>query len=1278
MPLTPFEKKTQVLQLGADLPSRLVADHLKYLDSDYFNEFTPQEIILHLEKIRTLKIPGSFALDFVPLDDLNCGLTIIGEDLPGFFAALTGLIASYDFDIRIGKVFTYSKGSDFSETAEKSGREQVRILDYLVLQHAIPGILTDALKTKIGTDLDRLIQLLKSRQTQELQLDLYRRMGDYLSRNASKLETSRLPLDIHYEYDDKQTVLTVSGTDHKALLFSLSNALMLQGVSIQKLLTTSEADRFEDRIYITDSQSRPIANVDTLERLKVAIILMERFTSTLPQASDYPAAVQTFNAFINTLMENTNERPDLPTFEDFSTLSTLAKLLSAGPYLWEELIKIPMPDLIEILRDRDERQKFSTREELDKILALKLVQQPTYPEKVLTLNRFKDLQLFRLDVVYLIHPHKTLQEFSGELSDLADVILENAMWIGYDHLRSIYGEPMAPVSEGSQASPCHFGLFAQGKLGGRELGYASDLELQMLYGNSGETVGTANTISHAEFFSLLVQEIRILIVARKDGIFELDLRLRPHGDAGPLATTVDSWVAYYGEDGGALEFESQALLKLRPIAATPGFASRVMGARDALVFGERKIGIDKTLLLRAKQIELKANNNTDGTGLINAKYAPGGLVEIEYAVQFLQLQHGRRISSLREANTEKALEVLLAEGILSPEEFEKLYHGYVFLRRLINALRMVHGHSRDLWVPAQSTPEFQTLAKRMGYLPTARFQPDSQMAWDLKQTLRKVRSVFASRFQGSTELDSDATSLTAIFLDPAATTEQLSNALDRLGVHEVASPQNLIDTLFKNVKEKGLLCAALVVSESRLRASPDPVGVLQHLGEFLEVVPDADYFIRQMLNHPHLHAILIKAFGHSEYLTQILLQQPEYLLALGTPRALEKPKLWSEFQNEIKTWIDIPVAEAESEEDDRNFDLALENLRRYRNREYLRIGLRDIFLGEPLQRITAEISQLTNALVHAIFKLTMVKAGTDPMAHAMAIIALGKLGGNELNYSSDIDIVFLYDADKIESAQQVALEAWARLFVAAASEPGLHGKLFRIDAQLRPYGLHSPLIGSITYFREYYQNSAAGWELQSWLKARPLVGNFTMASEMVEFIQRLAVSPLNREKIEVSMQQIRKLGLEKLRQEDRLFTEVKLGPGGIRTIEFYAQYQQILHGQDHPELISGNTLSVLGRLFRYRLISHTYYDLLSKSYTFLRRIEHVLQLQGLQQRHELPTSPDELEKLSKRMGFEERAGQTASSQFRSRYRQHMLPLLEVSSALFAYETNIPGESEEKK
>jgi glutamate-ammonia-ligase adenylyltransferase len=1282
-PSTPSEKKKRILDAASAFPPGLVENHVRRLDGDYFNEFSVPEIEGHLRRIAGLTRAKPFSFEFQRLEGNDWAFSVIGEDLPGFFAALSGLLASYDFDIRLGKVFSY--------VTDVETDPRGKIIDYLVLGHPLPGILSPEYQADLLADLERLIGMLKARQIPELRVDLYRRIGAYLSRKAAQdaartdrksglgaglgvegdaFEESRQPLEIRADNDEHSSVLTVRGADRKALLFSLSNALALQGVSIRKLLTRSEGSTFEDRIHITDSLGQPIANPHTLERLKVAIILMERFMSTLPQASDYPTAIRTFNDFIDALMDQSDQsggRPDLPAVEDFTFLSSLAKILGAGAYLWEEMTKLPLAEVTGMLRRLDDERKPPSRKELEHQLREAMDKEPAHPAKIAALNRFKDFQLFRLEVAHLIYPLKTLQEFSAEISNLAEVTLAAAMGLAYGKLVREHGEPC------HGESVCPFGLFSQGKLGGRELGYASDLEVQLIYASAGETANGPDPLSHAEFFSRLVTEMREAIVTRREGIFELDLRLRPHGDSGPLASQFERWVEYYRPDGGALDYERQALIRLRPISGNREFADEVMAARDSLVFGSDPVDIAHTLTLRDKQIDLKAAKG------INAKFSPGGLVEVEYAVQFLQLRHGRKIPTLREPNTEASLEALLEEGILDPAEFEKLYQGYAFLRRLINALRMVRGHSRDLMVPPRGSDGFQYLAKRLGYLPNARYDAEAQLDWDLKHVLRDVHGIFAFRFleretprDGSPEApgngdhaESDAeASITAAFMEPDASPQRLKKALERLGVFRPASGADLVKGMLDPVREKGILCAALVVAAPKLRASPDPEKVLRHLGQYLEALPDPDYFVRQLLNHPYLNEILIKAFGHSDYLAHILIRQPEYLMALGDAAALEKPKLAEEFRREIQDMFP----------DGADFEQAMDMLRRYRNREYLRIGLRDIWLGEQLQRITAEISQLSNALIESAFGHSMAEAHATPMRDGVSVIALGKLGGNELNYSSDIDIVFVCDPERIPKENMPLLEEWARLFISALSGAGSIGKMFRVDTQLRPYGGQGPLISSMGHYDAYFRSEASGWELQAWLKARPIAGNLDMGREVARRVQAIAVAPANREKIETSMRKVRQLGLDKLKTENRLSSEVKSGPGGIRTIEFYVQYLQILHGQALPELISGNTLAVLGRLYRYRLLTPNYHELLSKSYVFLRRIEHALQLQGLQQRHELPASPEELEKLAKRMGFEERLGQSASSQFRARYRQHMLTLLELSGTLFGYETNLPSAS----
>ncbi len=1282
--MTPTEKKNWVLAHPSGLPDRLVQEHARRLDADYFNEFSTDEIQGHLEQIAALQGKGDFHLEIKPIGESGCALTFIGEDLPGFFAVLSGLLASFDMDIRLGKVFSYreenpskSSGSENRFSGEDASiGTSGKIIDFLVLDLGPGQVFSEPLATGIRVELSRLLGLLRNHESEALRRDLFMRIGNYLSRRGFPGETSALPLEIQVENDETYTMITVRGTDRKALLFSLSNALMLQGISIQKLLTQTEGRNFVDRIFVTDSMARPITDIAALERMKVAIVLMERFMTTLPLATDFPTAVQSFNEFIDALMERSGGHPDLKAYEDFSLLSALAKILSSGPYLWEELIRFPIHSLTQLLRNLDEeRRRRPLRTEMDDAVRNLLAAEEDYTGKRKALNEYKDFQLFRMEVFYLVFPRQTLQEFSSELSDLADSVLGAAMHLAYVQLAQAYGEPRE--SPGA-ALPCRHGLFALGKMGGRELGYASDMELQLLFSSGGDTQGGPQSITHGEFFSLLAQEIREIVVARREGIFAMDWRLRPHGDSGPMATRLEVWREYYGPRGGARDYERQALLKMRPVYTIGEFGESVMAARNDLLFGSEPIAISDTLLLRAKQmtlksVPLKSDVKTGDSEVVNAKYSAGGLVEIEYAVQFLQLKHGRRVPALRIPNTEEALETLLEAGALDADEFETLYQGYIFLRRLIDALRMTRGFSRDLFVPARGTDAFLFLAKRMGYLATPRFAPEDQLDWDLKKTLSDVHEFFTRRFLDASTVHTDSgtprtkiKSLTKACLDPDSTEEEFQAAMDRLGLGAVSSIRALMNGALSPVKDKGILCACLVVAEAKIRNSADPEAVLRRLGQYLAAHPDADHFVRQALNHPYLLDILIKAFSHSEFLTQILLREPDLLADLGDPSALNKPKLLAEFHREI-----LEMSPGLS-----GFTGGMEALRRYRNREYLRIGLRDIYLCEHLQKITAEISYLSNALLESVFGLSLAASHALPLRDAICVIAFGKLGGNELNYSSDIDIVFVYDPLKTDADGYAQLDHWAKTFIQALSQSGAHGKLFRVDTQLRPYGNQGSLVGSLSFFRSYYQDAAAGWELQSWLKARAICGNLEMGKSLIRSVQSWAVSPSNRSKVEESMRDIRRQGLEKLRQENRLTSEVKLGPGGIRTIEFYVQYLQIAHGEELPELVSGNTLAVLGRLHRYRLVSHNYFELLTKSYVFLRRIEHALQLQGLQQRHELPTEPVELEKLARKMGFEERLGQTASTQFRARYRQHMLTLQELSATLFQYDVNHPDTQQE--
>jgi len=250
---------------------------------------------------------------------------------------------------------------------------------------------------------------------------------------------------------------------------------------------------------------------------------------------------------------------------------------------------------------------------------------------------------------------------------------------------------------------------ALGKLGGQELGFASDIELMFVYEGDGSTTGPRR-ISNAEYFARLVEQMLRVLSSPREGIFEIDLRLRPYGRAGSLAVSRTSFAEYFSPDGPAWPFERQALVKLRPIAGDLAFGDDLVRLRDHIVFAGRPFDVAAFRAMRDRQVRQLASPSH-----FNAKLSPGGLVDVEYLVQGLQITHGHRDASVRATNSLGALSALEALGVVSADEYIRMCDAYVFLRRLIDALRVVRGNARDLTVPDSDTEEFAFLARRLGF-----------------------------------------------------------------------------------------------------------------------------------------------------------------------------------------------------------------------------------------------------------------------------------------------------------------------------------------------------------------------------------------------------------------------------------------------------------------------------------------------------------------------------------------------------------------------------------
>jgi glutamate-ammonia-ligase adenylyltransferase len=295
-------------------------------------------------------------------------------------------------------------------------------------------------------------------------------------------------------------------------------------------------------------------------------------------------------------------------------------------------------------------------------------------------------------------------DFAEELTALAEVTVNSAYHLCHEDLRALYGTPCLEDGQVSEMTVC-----ALGKCGGRELGFASDIELMFIYAGNGETTGP-QVIATAEFYEKVVQTFVSAIQARREGIFEIDLRLRPYGRAGSMAVSLESFQRYFAPDGPAWAYERQALVKLRPIAGNPGLGEHITALRDQFVYNGEPFDITAMRAMRERQIR-----HLVAGGTFNAKFSPGGLVDLEYLVQGLQINHGYHDSELRLTNIREAMAALAVAGILSSDSYTRLRKAHTFLRWLIDGLRMVRGNAKDLTVPPAESEEFAFLARRLRY-----------------------------------------------------------------------------------------------------------------------------------------------------------------------------------------------------------------------------------------------------------------------------------------------------------------------------------------------------------------------------------------------------------------------------------------------------------------------------------------------------------------------------------------------------------------------------------
>lgn len=701
----------------------VIRDFVTRMDEDYLRQQPIDMVATHLRLADQLSPREPCHVHISSEADGLLTISIVAYDYFSEFAAICGLLSAFGLDIREGLIYTFEDAAAVSPSHAKSrfgrsrqgrpGLSRKKIVDLFRVRPLQQIRFGPQEHHQLVEELQLIVRLLDESRLDEVRRRVNRRLVEMLSRRRGALTTLLEPVEIRFDnqISATDTIMVIQSTDTPAFLYALANALAMRNIYIHKARVENRGLLVHDEFHVRNRQGQKLTNQAEQQELQLTATLIKQFTHALTFAPDPAKAIAHFDLFLDELLgteasahTGTRRRAGLSRIIHKKTLPLLAQLLGASDFLWEDFLRRQHANLLPMLEDYQSLPMRMPKAALAKSLTQRLTKARTETQRRQALNQFKDQELFRIDMKHLLESDSGIPEFSLALSELAEVILAQALEDCLKKLTELFGVPR--LTGGGR---CPAVLLGAGKLGGRELGYASDIEIMLVYGGSGRTTGSSK-MANSEFFERLVQELLQWIEAKQEGIFRVDVRLRPHGSKGSLANTLDEFQNYYREGGSAAPFERQALIKLRALAGDEALGLKVEHHRDEFVYSGASWDLSVALDLRHRQVTELVE-----PGRFNVKYSRGGLIDIEYAIQYLQLMHGHQHATLRTPNTLAALAALVSCHILPTEVAEQLREAYLFFRRLVDGLRMVRGNTRDLLLPAPESDDVVFLARRIGY-----------------------------------------------------------------------------------------------------------------------------------------------------------------------------------------------------------------------------------------------------------------------------------------------------------------------------------------------------------------------------------------------------------------------------------------------------------------------------------------------------------------------------------------------------------------------------------
>jgi glutamate-ammonia-ligase adenylyltransferase len=796
------------------------------------------------------------------------------------------------------------------------------------------------------------------------------------------------------------------------------------------------------------------------------------------------------------------------------------------------------------------------------------------------------------------------------LSDLADSVIASALVIARANVTNDDKVRMA--------------IIAMGKCGARELNYVSDVDVMFVVEPaSGATDEEAITIG-SEIAKLVIQACSA--VTSEGTIWDVDAALRPEGKSGALVRTLDSYLDYYHR--WAQTWEYQALLKARPMAGDLDLGNEFVTAISPLIWqaSSRPNFVDDVQAMRERVTELLPAKDADR----ELKLGRGGLRDVEFAVQLLQMVHGRTDELVRNPNTLIALEQLATWGYVGREDAATLDAAYRFLRTLEHRIQLYRMRRTHI-MPTDVTDQ-RRLGRSMGFT----LDPVSDLTKEWKKHAREVRRIHEKLFyrpllQAVAKLDSN---------DSKLSTEDAQSRLKALGYVDPDSALRHLESLTSGVTRRAVIQRTLLpVMLEWFAATPDPDAGLFGFRRVSESLGTTPWYLRLLRDESATAQRLAIILGSSRYATDLLLKSPDAVSFLATEESL-LPKSEADLLDEAKATVERYDNAAE----------AVLALRAMRRRELFKISASDVLGLTDIETVGNQLAAVATATISGTLSAIISQT---PNAPKFSIIAMGRYGGGELSYGSDADVMFVYgdvdDAANPNATEQAAQAAHAianelrTLLMAPSTDPEL-----AIDADLRPEGKSGPLVRSLKSFDAYYKNWSSGWETQALLRAKPVAGDALLSEEFVALINPIRFKPDG-----LPVTELREIRRLKARMEsERLPRGVdpglhtKLGPGGLSDIEWLVQIKQLEHGFQLPEITVTETLPALRQELANELVSQSDFSQLEATWKLVMRVRNASMLVRGRATDTVPTDLIELSRVSHLLGYGLRGGQQLTDEYR--------------------------------